>query len=191
MITRYVSVVFLAAMLAVVVAVGVGAVEPKEAGAALTTEYTVQTCTGGTIRLSGDEKRILDLHNNARTSRGKKALCVHPDLTEAARYHSQDMLDRDYMSHTSPDGETVKERLERFGYTFDGYSYRWYGENIAWGSGSYGYPDNIFRWWMKSKVHRRNILKDSFREVGIGVRTGTYKTYGDTRAYTVNFGTRR
>jgi uncharacterized protein YkwD len=188
---RYVSVVFLAAILAVIVAVGVTAVEPNEAGAALTTEYTVQTCTGGTIRLSGDEKRILDLHNNARTSRGKKALCVHPDLTEAARYHSQDMLDRGYMSHTSPDGETVKERLELFGYTFDGYSYHWYGENIAVGTGSYGSPNNIFKWWMKSKEHRRNILKDSFREVGIGVRTGTYKTYNDARAYTVDFGTRR
>ena len=188
---RCVSVVFLAAILAVIVAVGVTAVEPNEAGAALTTEYTVQTCTGGTIRLSGDEKRILDLHNNARTSRGKKALCVHPYLTEAARYHSQDMLDRDYMSHTSPDGETVKERLELFGYTFDGYSYYRYGENIAWGSGSYGDPDKIFRWWMKSKAHRRNILKDSFREIGIGVWTGPYKTYDDTKAYTVNFGTRR
>ena len=188
---RYVSVVFLATILAVIVAVGVTAVEPNEAGAALTTEYTVQTCTGGTIRLSGDEKRILDLHNNARTSRGKKALCVHPYLTEAARYHSQDMLDRGYKSHTSPDGETVIERLERFGYTFDGYSYRWYGENIAVGTGSYWSPDNIFRWWMKSKGHRRNILRDSFQEVGIGVRTGTYKTYDDTRAYTVNFGTRR
>ena len=110
---------------------------------------------------------------------------------EAARYHSQDMLDRDYMSHTSPDGETVKERLERFGYTFDGYSYYWYGENIAVGTGSYGDPDNIFTLWMKSKGHRRNILRDSFREVGIGVRTGTYKTYDDTRAYTVNFGARR
>lgn len=122
---------------------------------------------------------------------GEKGALRAPLSYGGSPLHSQDMLDRDYMSHTSPDGETVKERLERFGYTFDGYSYRWYGENIAVGTGSYWSPDNIFKWWMKSKGHRRNILRDNFQEVGIGVRTGTYKTYDDIRAYTVNFGTRR
>jgi len=190
MLKKYVSVVLLAATLAVAVAVGVAGVEPQEADAA--THITVQTCGGGTIQLNSDEKRILNLQNQARTSRGKKALCVHSALTKAARAHSQDMLDRDYSSHTSPDGETVKQRLERFGYTSKGYSYYAHGENIAWGLGTtHATADYLFKWWMRSKGHRKNILKDSFREVGIGVKTGTYKTYTNTKMGTVDFGVRR
>lgn len=56
---RYVSVVFLAAILAVIVAVGITAVEPKKADAST----RVKTCTGDTIKLSANEKRVLDLHN--------------------------------------------------------------------------------------------------------------------------------
>ena len=190
MLKKYASVMLLAATLAVAVAVGIAGVEPKEAGAA--TYITVQTCDDSAIKLNSDEKLILDLQNLARTSRGEKALCVHPALTDAARAHSQDMLDRDYSSHTSPDGETVKQRLGRFGYTCSGYSYCAYGENIAWGSGTtYATADSLFKWWMRSKKHRRTILKDSFQEVGIGVKTGTYKTYTNTRMGTVDFGVRR
>lgn len=47
------------------------------------------------------EEPVFKLHNQARTSRGLKALCVHPDLTQAARAHSQEMLDKDYMEHNS------------------------------------------------------------------------------------------
>jgi uncharacterized protein YkwD len=186
--SRYASIVFLTTMFAVIAALGVAAVASKEAKAA---SVTVTTCTGGTIDLTTAEKRILDLHNKARTKRGLKALCVHPALMEAARSHSQDMLDRDYSSHTSPDGETVKERLERFGYTFSGYSYYRYGENIYWGYGSSSGPDNAFNWWMSSSGHRANILNKDFRDVGIGVRKGTYKTHGETTMYTVDFGVRR
>jgi uncharacterized protein YkwD len=151
---------------------------------------TPTACGGGTT-LSSDEKRILDLHNQTRARYGLPPLCVHPALTKAARSHSQDMLDRDYSSHTSPDGETVKERIERFGYTFSGYSYYRYGENIYWGYGSSSGPDNAFDWWMSSSDHRANILNKDFRDIGIGVRKGTYKTHGETTMYTVDFGVRR
>lgn len=185
---RHVSVAVLAATLAVIIAVGASALVPQEADASL---ITVKTCGGGTVQLNANEKRILELHNRARTKRGLKALCVHPDLTEAARAHSKEMLDKDYLSHNSFNGETVKERLERFGYTFDGYSYYLYGENIACGCGTYGAPDRIFKWWMNSSVHRSNILKKKFRQVGIGVLTGTYKSCDHATMYTVDFGTRR
>ena len=191
MLKKYLSVVFLAATLALAVAVGVAGGEPKEAYAAA--NNAVQTCpSSDPVTLSSDEKRILDLQNLARTSRGKKALCVHSELTDAARAHSQDMLDRDYSSHTSPDGETAKQRLKSVGYTCNGYSSCAYGENIAWGAGTtYATADSLFEWWMKSEDHKRTILKDGFREVGIGVKTGTYKTYKDAKMGTVDFGVRR
>lgn len=183
-----VLVAVLAALLAAITAVSISALAPQEADAGL---ITVKTCGGGTIKLNGNEKRMLELHNKARAKRGTRALCVHPALTKAARAHSKEMLDKDYLSHDSFDGETVKQRLERFGYTFDGYSYYVYGENIAWGCGTYGAPDRIFKWWMGSSEHRSNILNKKFREVGIGVPTGTYKRCDHATMYTVDFGTRR
>lgn len=152
---------------------------------------TVKTCGGGTIKVSANEKRMLELHNNARTKRGLKTLCVHPDLTAAARAHSQDMLNKDYASHESPSGENVGERLERFGYGSDGFSYYLIGENIAWGCGSRGSAEHLFKWWMHSRGHRHNILNKKFREVGIGARTGTFKSCDHATMYTADFGTRR
>ena len=188
MAVRRVSVVFLVATLAAIVAVGALALTSKEADAA---EGSVKTCDGGTINVNANEKRVLELHNRARKKHGLKALCVHPILTRAARAHTREMLEKDYTSHNSFNGESAKERLKRYGYTSAGYSYYIYGENIALGCGSYGAPDNIFKWWMHSSAHRSNILKKKFREVGIGVSTGTYGTCTQARVYTVDFGVRR
>ena len=41
------------------------------------------------------------------------------------------MLDKDYFYHNSYNGETVKARLERFGYTFIGYFSHAYGDAIG------------------------------------------------------------
>jgi uncharacterized protein YkwD len=188
MILRYVSTITLAITLAVIAALGAAASVPQEAEAA---SVTVKTCTGGSFDLTTVEKRVLDLHNQARTKRGLKALCVHPALMKAARSHSQEMLDKDYTSHNSYNGETLKARLKRFGYTFSGYSYYRYGENIAWNYGSSSGPDNCFNWWMSSSGHRANILNKSFRDIGIGVRVGTFKSYSNTTMCTVDFGVRR
>jgi uncharacterized protein YkwD len=185
---RRVAVVLLAATLAAIGGIGALFLEPQGAQAA---SGTVKTCNGGTIQLNSNEDHMLQLHNQARKRHGLKALCVNPILTRAARAHSQEMLDKDYASHNSFNGESVKQRLARYGYTFSGYSYYAYGENIAWGCGSYGSPDQIFNWWMHSPDHRHNILSKKFREVGIGVRTGTFKSCRQATMYTVDFGTRR
>ncbi len=131
MILRYATVVFAATVLAAVVALSVSAIEPKKAEAA----DTARTCGGGTIKLNAKEERTLRLHNRARASRGLRPLCVHPALTKAARAHSAAMIRKDYSGH----GNTGR-RLKR-------YSYKWrtYGENIGWGSGSYGSPQKVFR----------------------------------------------
>ncbi len=151
----------------------------------------VETCSGETIELNGDEKQMLDLHNQARANNGLPPLCVHPDLTEAARFHSQEMLDKGYFSHDSRNGESVKARLERFGYAFAGHPYWKYGENVSWGSGDLGAADRRFDEWMDSPEHRANILDKNFSEVGIGARTGTFEAQDGAKMYTVDFGTRR
>jgi uncharacterized protein YkwD len=182
--TRRLGTKFLAAMLVIVLMVGGSA-----SGQEYDTDFaTVETCTGETIQLSGYEKRVLDLHNRTRVDYGLQPLCVHPALTEAARAHSQEMLDGDYFGHESSDGGTVEGRLEGFGYTSYGYSYWAIGENIGWGTGYKGLPDHRFDEWMASSDHYPNILSEDFDEIGIGVRVG--HGYDDGTMYTVDFGTR-
>ena len=159
-----------------------GAVDPDRAGAAT----AVRTCGGGSISLNAKEKRVIELHNEARTNRGLRLLCADPELTRAARSHSREMVAKDYFSHYSYDGEGAGDRLERFGYDRG-----IYGENIAGGSGTGGRPGPTFRRWMNSPGHRANILDGRFRPVGVGTYTGNYRGVEGYTMYTVDFGVRR
>ena len=181
--------VFIAALLAVVAAVVVAAIQPQDANAAPT--VSVRTCGGGTIQLSTAESQILSKHNQARIDNGLPKLCVHPLLTKAARSHSQEMIDKDYFAHESFNGETDIARMQRFGYTSAGYSFTKYGENIYWGTGTSGSASSAHAWWMNSSGHRANILDPDFRQVGIGVRKGNFQGQDGASLYTVDFGVRR
>ena len=183
---RHVIALFGAVLLAASATFAGSAVEPPVSKAATTGGY-VTTCGGGSIYLNAYEGRTLQLHNQVRTSRGLGPLCVNWALTRAARSHSLEMIERDYMSHNSYNGESVGARLRRFGY-----DWVTYGENVAWGSaGSYASPETRFKAWMNSPGHRANILNGNVREIGIGTATGTFRGYGNATTYTVDFGTRR
>ena len=175
---RYLIVVIAAVVLATVgAAVSVSAAESQEVG----TTATVTTCDGKSIELDPREERTLRLHNETRKNQGIKPLCVHPELTRAARFHSDEMIKKDYFRHGN-----VERRLERFGY-----NWLTYGENIGMGSGPKGSPESVFKGWMESSGHRANILDKDFREVGIGVATGNFNGTRGVAMYTVDFGTER
>jgi uncharacterized protein YkwD len=186
--THSAAVLLASVLLATLLAAGVSVVEPDHARAA--EGGYVSKCGGGTIFLDAKERRTFVLHNRIRRDHDLKPFCVHPFLQKAARAHSKDMIGRDYFSHQSMGGETFAERLERFGYTREGYAYYRAGENIAGGSGSYGEPGSTMRRWMRSDGHRRNILNLEFRQIGIGTCTGEYKGHDDYTMYTADFGAR-
>ncbi len=163
-------------LLAIMAVVGASALDPGKAQAADT--VNVRTCSGGKIALKADEKRMLDLHNERRRSQELRRLCVHPALQRAAREHSQDMIRRDYFRHGD-----VGKRLKRHGYNWSTY-----GENILSDPGSPS-PGPTFDGWMDSQSHRDNILSRRFKEVGIGLATGTHSGQRKTM-WTANFGSR-
>ena len=157
-----------------------------------TTLVDVKTCEGDYFTLNAAEKRMLDLHNQTRAERGLGALCLSPILTPLARARSEDMLDRGYFSHYTPEGATVMDQIERLGY--DGPNgYYLAGENIAKGGDGTDTdtPEYMFEGLMHSPGHRENILREEFTEVGIGAGSGTYQGYDDiSTIYTVVFGGR-
>ena len=152
----------------------------------------VNRCGGGKIFLDAYEKKTFALHNEIRRKHRLPTFCVHPILQRAARDHSEDMIRKDYFSHdTKGRNETAEERIKRFGYTAQGYKFYMVGENIALGSGTYGEPDSIMNSWMNSPDHRHNILNGKYREIGIGVSTGTWQGTEGVKMYTADFGVRR
>lgn len=136
---------------------------------------TAQTCAGSDEQPSAQnvaEARaaILCLVNRERTRRGLRALQSSASLRRAATAHSRDMTSRNYFDHVSPAGNTMVDRARRSGYVGRG---GWtLGENIAWGTGRLATPEAIVDSWMRSPGHRANILRSSFRDLGVGVALG-------------------
>ena len=183
---KYVSVVVVASILAMVAVLGALVTQPRNAEAAA----TVPTCTGGTITLSDAEKRSLDLHNQTRANSGLTKFCVHPALQSAARAHSKEMIDRDYFAHNSYNGETFSNRLKRYGYTPQPNRYWTVGENIALNySTGVTSANTVHNQWMNSPGHKANILNGKFKQIGVGAFYGNYKGKNGTM-WTADFGTR-
>ncbi len=111
------------------------------------------------------------------TTTPKPPLAFHRFLIDAARNHSQWMLNTNSFSHTGQGGTTAKQRMEAAGYTFTG-SWR-SGENIGW-QGTTGFLDQElatyenYKQLFLSPSHRKNICIDDFDEVGIGIRFGPF-----------------
>ncbi len=112
----------------------------------------------------------------------KPPLAFHPLLIQAAREHSQWMLDTDTFSHTGVDATNPGERMELAGYVFSG-SWSW-GENLAW-AGSTGEIDieehtvMLHESLFESPGHRTNICNSSFDETGLGILTGLFRAAND------------
>ena len=109
MVLKYVATALTVTMVAVVAALVVTAAEPQRAEAALGVQ--VAACDGGSVDLSVEEKKMLDLHNKTRAERGLPKFCVHPNLQRVARAHSKEMIAQDRFAHGN-----VGERLRKFGY---------------------------------------------------------------------------
>ena len=153
-------------------------------------------CTGagalpGQVRMSTLRSATLCLLNRERTRRGLVALRENGRLSTAALRHAQDMVRRSYFSHDSTSGASFSDRIRLTGYISAAQGWT-LGENIAWGTGSYATPASIVRMWMNSSGHRANILRRSFREIGLGIAPGApVRGYGGGATYVTDFGTRR
>ncbi|MEV6655336.1 CAP domain-containing protein [Streptomyces sp. NPDC051219] len=129
-----------------------------------------------TAPASGATARVLQLVNSERSKAGCSPVTLNAKLSKAALDHSKDMSAHTNMSHTGSDGSNPGDRITRAGY-----SWRTYGENVAYG---YTTPENVMTGWMDSPGHKANILNCEFKEIGIGLaQPGNY--------WTQDFGTAR
>lgn len=136
--------------------------------------------TASQALLSEFEQEVLDVTNAFRVRNGVKPLVWNDDLANTARKHSTDMGTRNYFSHSSPEGNTVSDRMKKAGLMS---SLRSYGENIAAG---YDNAFEVVSGWVNSEGHRENLLMSSYSALGVGA---IYNSNGEYRVYyTQNFG---
>jgi uncharacterized protein YkwD len=120
------------------------------------------------------------------TANPKQPLAINTALVQSAANHSQWMLDTDTFSHTGAGGSNPGSRMAAAGYVFTG-NWTW-GENIAWSGSTPSVPNvatttkqleqNLFTDLdVVGRGHRINLMNDDFREVGVGIRTGTFEGY--------------
>ncbi|MGY1763135.1 CAP domain-containing protein [Geodermatophilus sp. SYSU D00779] len=109
------------------------------------------------------EAAVLALVNEARVDAGCGALTADPALAAVARAHSADMRDRDYFSHTSPEGLSPFDRAEQAGVDYSR------AENIAFGQAD---AAAVMEAWLESPGHRANILDCELTKLGVGVAEG-------------------
>jgi uncharacterized protein YkwD len=123
---------------------------------------------GSHVNLARVEAAVFEKTNDIRRRNGLPVLLQDGICRDVARGHSADMLNRNYFSHTDPEGRTLKERLPA------NLAIRQWGENIWTGSGYdprqvQHLAQMIMVAWMNSPGHRENILSPVYTHMGVGV----------------------
>lgn len=110
---------------------------------------------------------LVDLANEDRAEEGQGKLVINDKLVAAAQLKANDMAEKSYFAHISPEGVTPW-----YWFGEAGYSYIYAGENLAV---NFNRSEDVQRAWMDSPLHRANILNNRYKEIGIATAEGIYK----------------
>jgi len=110
------------------------------------------------------ERRAFDQTNAARIQHGLPPFAWDSDVCRVARIHSEKMSRHGFLSHVTPEGQGLRDRIRAAGIE----KFIVLGENIAYNQG-YDDPGAFaVERWMLSFKHRANILSPEFRAMAIG-----------------------
>jgi len=123
---------------------------------------------------------LIQLTNSERQKHNLPILTPNQLLTKAAFNKAEDMLQKDYFAHTTPEGKPFYLWIQEADYT-----YRSAGENLAI---FFDENQNIVQAWMKSPTHRQNILDHQYQEIGIAALTGKFNQEQTTTIVVQIFG---
>lgn len=115
---------------------------------------------------------LVDLANSDRESNALSGLTMSPLLVAAAQAKANDMAEKSYFAHNSPEGYDSWHWFKEVGY-----SYSYAGENLAV---DFTDSDEVEQAWMMSESHRENILGQKFTEIGIATARGTFEGHPTT-----------
>lgn len=129
---------------------------------------------------SVSNQAIINITNQQRTANGLTPLAWNAALSNSAFLKAQDMCNKDYWSHTAPDGTTAWTLIEQ-----SGYEYLDAGENLA-----KNFTDDTatVAGWMASPGHRANILKSDYSDIGVAGSTCNFQG-AETQIVVAHYGT--
>lgn len=142
-----------------------------------------ETREGHQFHKSEAELLIHERVNEVRTERGLAPLRRNPILADEAQAHSEDMVERDFYSHTNPDGEGPQDRTatgcgigENLAVMYWQTSFSYDGETMRLESEE-EFADHAVQGWMDSPGHRENILNPRYISQGIGIAVDGDEVY--------------
>lgn len=103
---------------------------------------------------------------NAYRAPGLNPLAYNAQLHSAAQGHATDMSVNSYFSHTGLNGSSPGDRITAAGYTWG-----WYGENIARGQAD---ADAALTAWKNSPGHNAILLNSNPTEFALAWAPGNY-----------------
>lgn len=107
------------------------------------------------------KQEIFNLVNAERIKKGLEPLKENILLNKSAELKAEDLIEKNYWDHNSPQGVEPWVFFKKVGY-----SYSEAGENLA---KNFYNPQDVVNDWMNSQKHRENILKNVYEEMGIAV----------------------
>lgn len=110
---------------------------------------------------------LISLTNEDRIENGVGTLEEDEALSRIAQRKAEDMAERGYFSHDTPEGHEPWWWLEQAGY-----KYKHAGENLAV---NFTDSEEVEEAWMDSPTHRANIVKPVYTKIGIGVAKGEFE----------------
>lgn len=108
---------------------------------------------------------IYEAINNQRMSQNIPVVRYNSDLSEFAQRRADDMFNRNYFSHVTPEGQRFQSVID-----FNRYKFNYAGENLA---KDYKDVQSMTDAWLKSPLHRENLLSGKYRDIGIAIK-GSY-----------------
>lgn len=112
-----------------------------------------------------DPLKIVALTNIERAKYSLPPLTWNEKLASSANIKARDMITKQYFAHESPDGVGIEQLAQKANY-----SYSLIGENLA--MGDFISSSDVVKGWMDSPGHRANILKPTFKEIGVSAMMG-------------------
>jgi len=137
-------------------------------------------------RFDGVERSIVRKINAIRSAHGLRRLRRNRALARSSDYHCADMLAANFFAHSSSNGMSFEQRIDRFRPS------RRIGETLAYlskGARS-RQARRIVDLWMNSPPHRASLLSRSFRRIGVARRNGTLGSAPVT-VFTADFASKR
>ncbi|MEA5532703.1 CAP domain-containing protein [Crocosphaera sp. XPORK-15E] len=122
-----------------------------------------------TRSLSQLQSFALELVNRDRRLNGLPPLQEKPLINQVAQSHAEDMLNRNYYDHITPEGKTPTDRFNDRG------GQGGIGENIMYQESypgtvlNYGLLEKFQKSWMYSDGHRDNLLNPDYQYFGFGI----------------------